>query len=88
VLNSRLNPWAERLVAPGILDVLMRSLEIGSKSLEPAQIAKADVYVRPDVSRFGYTDVTSMHEIVATGEREATARLDEIDRLDIPFTGS
>ena len=57
VLNGRLNPFAERLVAPGMLDVLMRSLEIGSKSVEPAQIAKADVYIRPDVSRFGYTDI-------------------------------
>jgi NTE family protein len=87
VLNGRFNPFAEKLVAPGILDVLLRSLEIGSKGLEPAQIAKATVYVRPDVSRFGYTDIEALPEIVAAGEREAVARLAELGPPTIPFTG-
>jgi predicted acylesterase/phospholipase RssA len=87
VLNSRLNPFADKLVAPGIFDVLMRSLEIGSKSLEPAQIAKADIYVRPDVAGFGYTDVMYMADIVAAGHRAATARLAELGTPNIPFAG-
>jgi len=86
VLNGRLNPFAERLVAPGMLDVLMRSLEIGSKSVEPAQAAKADLYIRPDVSRFGYTDVGAIAAIVAAGEAATRDRLAEIDAPVVAFT--
>jgi predicted acylesterase/phospholipase RssA/CRP-like cAMP-binding protein len=86
LLNSRLNPFAERLVAPGMFDVLMRALEIGSKSLEAAQVAKADMYIRPDVARFGYTNVAAMSEIVAAGERAAAVRLGELGVPSIPFT--
>jgi predicted acylesterase/phospholipase RssA len=88
VLNGRFNPFAEKLVAPRILDVLLRSLEIGSKGLEPAQIAKATVYVRPDVARFGYTNITALPDIVAAGEREAVDRLAELGTPSIPFAGS
>ena len=86
VLNGRLNPFAERLVAPGMLDVLMRSLEIGSKSVEPAQAAKADLYIRPDVSRFGYTDVGAIAAIVAAGEAATVARLAEVGAPVVAFT--
>lgn len=85
VLNSRLNPWAEKLVAPGIFDILMRSLEIGSKSLEPQQIAKADVYIRPDVSDFGYTDVERIDEIIEAGYVAAAEALADWDLPVIPF---
>jgi predicted acylesterase/phospholipase RssA len=87
VLNGRFNPFAEKLVAPGILDVLLRSLEIGSKGLEPAQIAKATVYVRPDVSRFGYTDIAALPDIVAAGEREAVAGSPSSGRPPSPSPG-
>lgn len=86
VLNGRFNPFSEKLVAPGILDVLMRSLEVGSKGMEPAQIAKASVYVRPDVERFGYTDVAALDEIVAEGERATVAALEDLGPRSIPFT--
>jgi len=86
VLGSWLNPRAEKLVAPSILDVLMRSLEIGSKSLEPAQVAKADIYVRPDVARFGYTDIDDIDEIVTAGYQEARNCLNRLDPPVIPFS--
>jgi len=86
VLNGRLNPFAERLVAPGMLDVLMRSLEIGSKSVETAQAAKADLYIRPDVSHFGYTDVAAMAAIVAAGEAATRDRLAEFGAPVVAFT--
>jgi predicted acylesterase/phospholipase RssA/CRP-like cAMP-binding protein len=88
VLNGRFNPFAEKLVAPGILDVLLRSLEIGSKGLEGPQIAKATVYVRPDVARFGYTNIAALPDIIAAGEREAVVRLAELGTPGIPFAGS
>jgi NTE family protein len=85
VLSSLVSPRRHKLIAPGIVDVLMRSLEIGSKSLEPPQRAKADVYIRPDVSHHGYMDVADIAEIVAAGYTEATARLAEVSLADIPF---
>ena len=83
--KASFSPFGERLVAPGIFDVLMRSLEIGSKSLEPAQIAKANVYVRPDVSRFGYTDIEHLHEIADEGYRATVAALDATTLPAVPF---
>ena len=86
VLNGRLNPFAERLVAPGMLDVLLRSLEIGSKSVEPAQAAKADLYIRPDVSRFGYTDVGAIAASSRPARSPARARLADSGRPAVAFT--
>lgn len=86
MISSKFNPFSEKLVAPGIVDVLMRSLEIGSKSLEPEQIAKADVYVRPDVARYGYTNVVDMERIVEAGRVAAFERLAAWGTPAIPFT--
>lgn len=85
IVRSRLG-LGDRLVAPGIFDVLMRSLEIGSKSLEPSQIAKADLYVRPEVSRFGYTDVASMSAIIDEGYRATVDSLSAQPLPTLPFT--
>ncbi len=85
-LSSIVNPKNQKLIAPSIIDVLMRSLEIGSKSLEPAQMAKADLYLRPEVSKYGYTNVADIREIVDAGYVEASERLAESPIPRIPFT--
>lgn len=75
VLNGRFNPFTAPLVAPSIMNVLLRALELGTKSLEASQAAKADVYVRPDVGDVPYTDASRLAEIVQAGRSAAVAEL-------------
>ena len=85
VLRSRLNPLAAPIVAPGIGQVLMRALEIGSKSLEREQIARADVYIRPRFDTASYTDTTQLPSIIRAGREAAREALSAWDSSGIPF---
>ncbi len=46
MINGRLNPFGKKMIAPSVMNILLRSIEIGSKSLEAAQIAKTDLCVQ------------------------------------------
>jgi len=85
VLRSRLNPLSRRLVAPGIGQVLLRALEIGSKSLELEQIARADVYVRPRFDTSSYTDTKALPAIIQAGYEAAREALSRWDSSGILF---
>jgi lysophospholipid hydrolase len=85
VLRSRLNPLAAPIVAPGIGQVLMRALEIGSKSLEREQIARADVYIRPRFDSSSYTDTTQLPSIIRAGYEAAREALSDWDNTGIPL---
>jgi lysophospholipid hydrolase len=85
VLRSRLNPLAPRLVAPGIGQVLLRVMEIGSKSLESGQIARADVYIRPRFDSSSYTDTTQLPSVIRAGYEAACEALSGWDSSGIPF---
>jgi len=85
VLRSRLNPLAPPLVAPGIGQVLLRVMEIGSKSLESGQIARADVYIRPQFDSSSYTDTTQLPAVIRAGYEAAREALSAWDSSGIPF---
>ena len=85
VLRSRLNPLAAPLVAPGIGQVLLRVMEIGSKSLESGQIARADVYIRPHFDSASYTDTTQLPAVIRAGYEAAREALAGWDSSGIPF---
>jgi lysophospholipid hydrolase len=85
ILRNRLNPLAPPIVAPGIGQVLMRALEIGSKSLEREQIARADVYIRPRFDTSSYTDTTQLPSIIRAGYQAAREALSAWDSSGIPF---
>jgi predicted acylesterase/phospholipase RssA/CRP-like cAMP-binding protein len=85
VLRSRLNPLAAPLVAPGIGQVLLRVMEIGSKSLESGQIARADVYIRPRFDSASYTDTTQLPAVIRAGYEAASEALAGWDSSGIPF---
>jgi NTE family protein/lysophospholipid hydrolase len=85
VLRSHLNPLGPRLVAPGIGQVLLRALEIGSKSLEPEQIARADVYIRPHFDSSSYTDTTRLPSVIRAGYEAAQKTLSGWDNSGILF---
>jgi predicted acylesterase/phospholipase RssA len=85
VVRSRLNPLAPRLVTPGIVQVLLRALEMGTKSLEPEQIARADVYIRPSFDSSSYTDTTRLPYIIQAGYEAACDALSGWDSSGILF---
>jgi lysophospholipid hydrolase len=85
VLRSRLNPLSPPLVAPGIGQVLLRALEIGSKSLELEQIGRADVYIRPRFDTSSYTDTKALPSIIAAGYEAAREALSGWDSSGILF---
>lgn len=85
VVRSRLNPLAPRLVTPGIVQVLLRTLEIGTKSLEPEQIAQADVYIRPSFDLSSYTDTTRLPSVIQAGYEAACEALSGWDSSGILF---
>jgi predicted acylesterase/phospholipase RssA/CRP-like cAMP-binding protein len=67
VVNGHFNPLAEKLVLPGITQVLMRCLEIGSKSSEAAQIAKVDLYIRPQVEDVPTDKTDNIQHVIQAG---------------------
>jgi predicted acylesterase/phospholipase RssA len=85
VLRSRLNPLSSPLVAPGIGQVLLRVMEIGSKSLESGQIARADVYIRPHFDSSSYTDTTQLPSVIRAGYEAAREALSGWDSSGIGF---
>lgn len=85
VLRSRLNPLSPRLVTPGIGRVLLRALEMGTKSLEAGQIARADVYIQPRFAFSSYTDTTRLPSVVQAGYEAAREALSGWDSSGILF---
>jgi predicted acylesterase/phospholipase RssA/CRP-like cAMP-binding protein len=85
VLNGRFNPLSRRLVAPGIVQVLLRALEIGTKSLEPEQIARADLYIKPHFDSGSYTDTARLPSVIRAGYKAAEDALSGWDPSVIPF---
>jgi predicted acylesterase/phospholipase RssA len=85
VLRSRLNPLSPRLVTPGIGRVLLRALEMGSKSLEPGQAARADIYIQPSFDSSPYTGTTRLPSIIQAGYEAACEALSRWDSSGILF---
>lgn len=85
VLNARLNPLAPALVAPSISKMLLRSLELGTKSLERAQAERADLYVRPDFSAMSDFRPADLPQMVRAGYDAAKAAIERYDLSTIPF---
>jgi predicted acylesterase/phospholipase RssA len=83
VLRGRLNPLRPRLVTPGIGRVLLRAMEMGTKSLEAGQIARADVYIKPRFAFSSYTDTTRLPSVIQAGYEAACEALSGWDSSSI-----
>ena len=85
VLNARLNPLAPPLVAPSISKMLLRSLELGTKSLERAQAERADLYVRPNFAGMSDFRPTNLPQMVRAGYDAALEVIERFNLSTIPF---
>lgn len=71
VVAGRLLPFAKRYRVPSFMSLMLKATEIGTISDVRAAGRRADLLIRPPVSRFGITDVRSFDRIVEAGYEEA-----------------
>jgi len=67
VLAGRLLPFAKRHRVPSFMSLVLKATEIGTMATVRAAGERADLLLRPPVSRFSLTDVLSFDEIVEAG---------------------
>jgi predicted acylesterase/phospholipase RssA/CRP-like cAMP-binding protein len=75
VLAGRYLPFAPRYRAPGFMSVMLKASEIGTMAAAREAGERADLLIRPDVSRFSLTDVKSFEKVVAAGYAAGCAAL-------------
>lgn len=79
-LWHRFKPFGRRLRVPTIPEIVVRTMTIGRPDLDIDRAS--DLYVRPDVGRFGLTDFESQDELVAIGYDAVMSALER--RADDP----
>ena len=67
VLAGRYLPFRRRYRVPGFMTVMLKAAEIGTMAAARAAGERADLLIRPDVSRFSLTNVKAFEAIVAAG---------------------
>jgi predicted acylesterase/phospholipase RssA/CRP-like cAMP-binding protein len=83
VYGKRLNPLADALSLPGIIDVLLRTTEVGSVLSSKTMEKQADVVFHPQVDDVGLLDFSAVDRLIDAGYRHAVHVLEEggLDRL-------
>ena len=75
VLAGRWLPFRRRYRVPGLMSLLLKATEIGTMASARAAGGRADLLLRPPVSRFRLTDVKAFDDIVQAGFDHARAAL-------------
>ena len=68
-------------VPDGMLDALKKSVDIMYERIAAFQIKNADVVIRPDMRGIGSTDMDKFNEAILEGEKAATLKLPEIQKI-------
>lgn len=84
VLAGRFLPFMPRYRVPRFLSLMLKATEIGTMTAVRASGERADLLLRPPVSRFSLTDVRSFDVIVQAGYEHARAELEEWSRRGGP----
>jgi predicted acylesterase/phospholipase RssA len=71
ILAGRLLPFARRYRVPSFMSLVLKASEIGTMAQVRAAGQRADLLMRPPVSRFSLTDVRHFDEIVRVGYEHA-----------------
>ena len=75
VLAGRMLPFARRYRVPNFMSLLLKATEIGTMAHVRAAGQRADLLIRPPVSRFSLTDVRAFDEIVKVGYDHARSAI-------------
>jgi predicted acylesterase/phospholipase RssA len=71
VLAGRVLPFRRRYRVPNVMSLLLKATEIGTMAHVRAAGERADLLLRPPVSRFSLTDVKAFDDIVRVGYEHA-----------------
>ena len=74
-LAQRFKPASKRLRFPGIFDVLMRIIELGSAARRTQTTKMADLYLAPPVEGFGRTEFRRANEIAEVAYRYSSDKI-------------
>jgi predicted acylesterase/phospholipase RssA len=75
VLGGRMLPFMRRYKVPGTVSMLLMAMSIGSMESARKAGERADLLIKPDLGRFGFTDVRPYDQIVAAGYQAAQQAL-------------
>jgi NTE family protein len=68
-------------VPQGILDTMMKSVDVMYSQIATYQIKKADIVIRPNVKNIGSTEMEKRHEAILEGEKAAFDALPAIQKI-------
>ena len=71
LLAGRMLPFARRYRVPSFMSLMLKATEIGTMTAVRAAGSRADLLLRPPVSRFSITDMRSFDRIVDAGYEDA-----------------
>src|SRR5690606_3919179 len=69
LLAERLNPFAKRRRVPGIVRILTRTAALNGVAARTAQVAQADLLLKPPIEDFGLFDMQGYEAIHDIGYR-------------------
>jgi predicted acylesterase/phospholipase RssA len=75
VLAGRYLPFRPRYRVPGFISVMLKAAEVGTMAAARRAGDRADLLIRPDVSRFSLTNVKAFDAVVAAGLESGRAAL-------------
>jgi NTE family protein len=78
VIAVDISSGVERMQPEGTVETLLQSVNIMYSKLASAQLAKADVVIRPQVGYIGPNDFSKRHEAILEGEKAAIRMLPQI----------
>jgi NTE family protein len=68
-------------VPQGIMDTMMKSVDIMYSKIAAYQVKKADIVIRPNVKNIGSTELEKRHEAILEGEKAAMEALPAITQI-------
>jgi len=68
-------------VPDGIIDTMRKSLNIMYARIAEYQIKNADIVIRPNMKNIGSTDMNKFNEAIFEGEKAASAKMPEIQKI-------
>lgn len=81
VIAVDISAGAGGAVPQGILNTILRSIDIMYAKIATAQLRNADVVIRPQLSHIGSSDFEKRNEAILEGEKAATLALPQIRQI-------
>ncbi|MCX5841592.1 MAG: patatin-like phospholipase family protein [Deltaproteobacteria bacterium] len=81
VIAVDISTGPDATIPQGTVETILQSVDIMYAKIAALQIPRADVVIKPSVSRIGSTDFTRKHEAILEGEKAALAAMPAIQAI-------